>query len=346
MNYRKPISIVDKKLEFKKRLNLFRNDIITKLYSALIRNISPREFSKQIQTMPKQVGLPITLVNPLKTLGSNLYRQLYKHNYFYDDNGVVFAPKRSVLSETTILLGLSAFDKLTQEQIAVERLTSVADNVFLMLDDKNVDIVFNKVIYQTLNNYEKEQKGDYIQDLQKKTREFERVFYLCSAHGDCAIDHQDYQGKYYIAENWRSIIKDKDLKEKIAQYVRTNNVKTFEEIIDRPVWLITRPHCRHYFRLIETNTVLSGRAIPIVLRDYKLWRKEGERGDRLQTIPHAKGKWWYREENIREMIERYYQRLDLHEKMYKEFKSPYLFSAIRKDKLLLNKWRAYLREHF
>ncbi len=215
MNYQKPIKIVDTKLEFKNKLNYFRNDIITKLYGSLVRNIHPREFNKQLQVMPKQVGIPKTLINPLLTLGSNLYRQLYRHNYFYDQNGVFFAPKKSILSETTILLGLGAFDKLTQEQIASDRLTSVADNVFLMLDDKNVDIVFNKVIHRTLNDYEKEQKGDYIKDLQRKTKEFERVFYLCSAHGDCAIDHQDYQGKYYIANNWRIIIQEKELRDKI-----------------------------------------------------------------------------------------------------------------------------------
>lgn len=346
MNYQSPISIVDTKLEYKKKLNRFRNAIMVKLYVALIENVKPKEFAKELMEIPKQKGLSQTLTTPLLTLGINLYKHLQRNNYFFDDDGVVFASRSSPLSDSLILFGLGMFDKKRQDEIAQARLEAIADNIFSVLEDKQIDTYFNKTIYETLNEYEKDSKQDYINELKKRTKESERVFYLCSAHGDCAKDHEDYQGRYYVDENWRSIIKDKELKEKIENYIKLNNIKTFEYIIGSPVWLITRPHCRHYFRLIDTNTVLSGRAITIVLRDYKLWKKEGERGDRLQSLPHATGKWWYREENVREIIERYSERLDLHEKMYKEYKSPYLYSAIRKDKLLVNKWKAYLKDNF
>ena len=340
-----PIKIVDGKAQDKRALNTFRNDLIVEIYGGLIDSVSPRQLARSLMNMPKQVGLPPQIVSKMFIATINLYKELYKQNYYVDKDGVVFGKKHTPLSDMVLFASLKNIDEARKKKIAEDRLYAIADNVFAAIDDKNVNEIFDKIIHTSLKDLEVENKRAYIDELKSMTRKFERVFYLCSAHGDCAIDHQPYQGKYYIAENWESIITDIELKKMIKEYVVKNDIKTFEEIIDKPVWLITRPHCRHYFKLIDTPTVLSGRAIEIILRNHKMWKERGSRQN-LQTIQHPTSSNWYREENIREIIERYAERLDQHQKMYEKYKSPYLAAAIKKDKILIAKWKKYLEDNF
>lgn len=101
-------------------------------------------------------------------------------------------------------------------------------------------------------------------ELQKETRAFQienarnnnMVFYLCSSLGDCAPDHQLYQGKIYIDENWTSYV-DEELAEKVEEYIKANNVQTMQYIEDNPPYLNSRPNCRHHFEPITTEEVLN-----------------------------------------------------------------------------------------
>lgn len=83
------------------------------------------------------------------------------------------------------------------------------------------------------------------------------IFYLASEHPDCADDHKDYQGKIYIKNSWRSIIKQTDLVPKIERFINQKKIMTIEKVIEKPIWFSTRPNCRHYFTPITIKQALG-----------------------------------------------------------------------------------------
>lgn len=85
---------------------------------------------------------------------------------------------------------------------------------------------------------------------------YEPVFYACSYHSNCSCGHDDYQGKIYIDRFWRTKVTPMD-RDKILAYIRNRNVRTIQSVVKAPIWLTTRPYCRHYFVPVATADVLS-----------------------------------------------------------------------------------------
>lgn len=86
------------------------------------------------------------------------------------------------------------------------------------------------------------------------------IFYVCSKHVAPAKDHKDWQGKIYVDRFWRAILKSTDREWMIPQverYIVENDVKTIQWVMGPPVWLTTRPFCRHWFAPVLTSTVLT-----------------------------------------------------------------------------------------
>lgn len=146
------------------------------------------------------------------------------------------------------------------------------------------------------------------------------LFFLVSKHDDCAKDHEDYQGKIYVNENWRSMTKDP----RVAMYISTNRIRTFQWVTGKPVYMITRPYCRHYFREVSASEVLSN-SVNALLNKHHMHEKEGERGV-SQTLPSR-------------MAELYLDRLDYLSEMYKVSPCEELQNYINKTVFLMHKWR-------
>lgn len=85
------------------------------------------------------------------------------------------------------------------------------------------------------------------------------IFFLCSTHGDPAKDHKAYQGKVYVDRFWRQKVSGSDYY-KVASYIKNHNIKTVQYIMGAPVWLTTRPYCKHYFIPLQTSAVLTSSA--------------------------------------------------------------------------------------
>lgn len=145
------------------------------------------------------------------------------------------------------------------------------------------------------------------------------IFFLVSKHDDCAKDHEDYQGKIYVNENWRSMTKDP----MVAMYISTNRIRTFQWVTGKPVYMITRPYCRHYFRKISVNEALSTDK-NILLMKYYMNLDKGIRGNR-QTLPHF-------------MEDTYRERLDYLEGLFKVTPTNDIAVDIEKTKFLMRKW--------
>lgn len=86
------------------------------------------------------------------------------------------------------------------------------------------------------------------------------VFWLSSWHQDPAEDHRDWQGKLYVDRYWRSALSSSGSRWRIPMVealLRNKQIPTVQWVMGGPVWLMTRPHCRHYLIPIGTSEALS-----------------------------------------------------------------------------------------
>lgn len=167
-----------------------------------------------------------------------------------------------------------------------------------------------------------------------------RVFYLCSWHGDCAQDHVEWQGKLYYDRFWRRHVKDKPTQERVLDFIQNTGMMSLQWVTNKPVWLITRPNCRHYFEQVTIKEAF-GKSTDELLDERGMKRQYGERGTN-QTIRHSTQEGWYTRENVINIIQKYKERLALHQRMYELQPSQTLEGYIEKDKRLIKKWRYML----
>lgn len=98
----------------------------------------------------------------------------------------------------------------------------------------------------------------------KVSRAKKWVFYKCSKHNKCAKDHVDYQGKIYVDRYWKSIIGNNKA---VQNFISSNGVKTIQWVMHGPVWMTTRPYCKHRLVGLDTDAVLNGNTPLIVGKD-------------------------------------------------------------------------------
>lgn len=86
------------------------------------------------------------------------------------------------------------------------------------------------------------------------------IFYACSSHSKPAKDHADYQGKIYVDRYWRKYctgMMPEWLIAAVEDFIQKNEIISIQKIMGPPVWLCTRPFCRHILYPINTLTVLT-----------------------------------------------------------------------------------------
>ena len=90
-------------------------------------------------------------------------------------------------------------------------------------------------------------------------------------------DHIEYQGQIYIDENWKKLISNSnnELKVAIENYIRINNIKSYQWVIDKPVWMITRLNCRHFAKVLSVSEVLNNPTWQLLVKN-KMTMKEGD----------------------------------------------------------------------
>lgn len=170
-----------------------------------------------------------------------------------------------------------------------------------------------------------------------------QIFYLCSEHMDCAEDHELWQGKLYYDRFWRRYVTDKSLRERILAFIDENELNSVQWVINKPVWMITRPNCRHYLERISVKEALSGANVQDLLKDHDMIREKGLRDDG-QTLRHSTKKDWYTQENAEAILHKYEERLAYHMALYGANPTKLLEDYIEKDRRLMAKWRAFLRK--
>ncbi len=157
------------------------------------------------------------------------------------------------------------------------------------------------------------------------------VFYLYNTMQDCAKDHQDYQGQYYYDARWESFDIKQDVKEKIAEYISSKNMMSVQEVEGPPIYLGTRPNCRHKKISVSIEQVLGTSADKLENElgiSYGYFKKDKY----IATTEHHKN-----ERNIRE----YRDRMNQYKELAKQdpTNQNYKLEIVRNRKLI-KKWEA------
>lgn len=153
----------------------------------------------------------------------------------------------------------------------------------------------------------------------KRKKETEQIFYLISKHKDCAKDHVDYQGKLYVDDKWRMVLGNDG---EVQDFIIENGIKTFQWVTSKPVYMITRPYCRHFFKELTFKEVKKHN-IDKLLKKNKMVFDEGKKEFQTKKIRAI--------EELKEMLAYY-------EKLYAIQKNELLELQIKKCKFLIKKY--------
>jgi hypothetical protein len=148
-------------------------------------------------------------------------------------------------------------------------------------------------------------------------------FYIASAHSDCADDHADFQGYYYLADGvvW---------KEEWNKHKFHPKYKYLSEV--KALGFLTRPNCRHYVMPVTLDQI----------EQKKSMHRQLGMPNRKQNPNHYKNlqKQRYNER----MIRKYSSRVNNDKLMLDNAKTPEQRARIRgklaKDRALAKKWRS------
>lgn len=175
---------------------------------------------------------------------------------------------------------------------------------------KEVNHTVIKTINTSIRVEESQVKRDILDQTILDNRKKGIHFYIASRHLDSADDHKPYQGLIYVDKNAQLTDEDK-------YYLRGHKVMSIQAVTSKPIWFVTRPYCRHYFKPIETKHLIAGNYyIPSrAVGDYN-----------MQTPAHAN-------------LDYYRDRLKLYEQLWKVQPSETLQNKILKTKVLIAKWR-------
>jgi len=297
------------------------------MYDGLIKNKPARQISQDIYS------LTINHAKEKKFVDPNIFNQAQK----------VLKKIKTALPNKNDLVDTA---KLKYPNLEIKDSASAMSLlVFALFDRFSVSKELTSRLNKELNNRVEYDKKNAIDDDIKLNRlaKTPKVFYLSSSHTDCAIDHLPYQQKIYIDESWKDYIVDKNEKALINRYITQHNTMTMQKVMEKPVWFITRPNCRHYFQAIPTDRVLGKESIKNLSKAYKTNRSVGDRAY-LQTLKSNKDRKIIGEKRNAELvIEKYMERRLEHQKLYQTYKSVLIKRAIAKDNQLINKWSDYLK---
>lgn len=312
-------TITNKKKELRKSLANRRNTLVEAVFGGLAQGLSALELKRAIGR-----ALPNTAEN--NALKKEALRLTTKTKKLVEEEG-----------GGVLALALFGVAGLFKKGEATER----SNVVFQAMEKVDFFTEIKKVEVKIANDYEAREKMSTMEKDVGDARKNGKIFYLVSSHEDCADDHEDWQGKLYYDTAWRNVVKDEATRKEVLGFIAQYKMKTFQWVTRKPVWLMTRPNCRHYYNTITTEEALARVSYQDLLDAKNMHHTEGQK--KVQSIRHATNKGWYTRENIEQIIEQYEQRRGYHWAMRRSgVKSPLLDEAIRKDNYLIKKWKVLL----
>lgn len=150
------------------------------------------------------------------------------------------------------------------------------------------------------------------------------IFFLVSNHSDCAKDHEEWQGRLYYNEGWRDLVEDDDLIDRVDKFIASKHMLSMQWVTEKPVFLITRPYCRHTYQRISAKEAMTYTEAELLARHHMNY--DTGRREENQTLGAEKF-----------VREKYQERLDCLRKLYKAHPSEEMARDIEKTELLLER---------
>lgn len=97
---------------------------------------------------------------------------------------------------------------------------------------------------------------DKQKDIRRMLDDHNQIFFLCTVHDHPAPDHAEWQGKVYVDRFWRTKVSGEQYYA-VLSYIRNRKVRTVQWVMGEPVWMTTRPNCKHSFIPLTVEEVLS-----------------------------------------------------------------------------------------
>lgn len=191
-------------------------------------------------------------------------------------------------------------------------------------------VSFKSYMEMNVRTTVRQEANDYLFKASKNNRV---VFYLCNYFADSADDHKDFQGKYYYDKNWKSFKFSKETEDKIQAMINRYHMRSYQQVVDGPPYLTTRPNCRHTLtpipldQALKNNPAETGEKYGLRKGTYKSKNYKDLQTQRLN------------ERNIR----KYKARLENDIAMAKHMHSPQLSAQINRDKYLIKYWQSRQR---
>lgn len=292
------------------------SSVLSLMWISLIKKRSKKEFQAEL---PKKVDLKVTAA---------------------DGKGYEPALKASSVKE---------YGRLKAKHDAMGIAKGDADSTYRFLKKEREWQRMQGEAYAAANAYEERAKARYLGSLSvqadpKAPWKDRQCFAICSRHADCAEDHIPYQGRLYYDRFWRRNFKEPEARDAIEAFIKRHGLMSWQKAINRPAWLITRPNCRHWLKPITVGEAFSSNGdADSLLRAYGMETDIGERGT-LQTIKHPINEGWYTTENVKGIILRYQEREKTLLKMQAEAGCTQMSADLRKTRLLIAKWKGYLKK--
>lgn len=167
----------------------------------------------------------------------------------------------------------------------------------------------------------RDQLSDMIADNRADLESYS-PFYMCSSHIDPAEDHKDWEGKMYFDSDWKNYVTDDGLRKRISAYIRNRKLRTVQWVCGSPVYLVTRPNCRHFLTVIDVDEALNNSFNKIV-KKHELYNPREEALSAEKVV-----------------LKRYENRLMIEKYLNAIIKSDKLKDDIDKDIKLVRKWRS------
>ena len=321
-------------------MKIQRNKIFATAYEHFVKEQDLKSLQKKLVKETLTNNFSNELINFSFSLLKSINKKFNNRNYYIPKtiqglglDSILFLlfEREHIFDKTNVYI-----TKLSNKKYTDKKLEYI-DN---FIKSNKEDIKNNKIINKINDN-----NGNYHLDtLINKLKNSINIFYLCSEHSDCAKDHIKYQGKLYIDKDWEnslrylSIFADNDVSKNIIdnliievnRYLEKRNIQTIQWVLGKPVYMTTRPNCRHFFIPLSCGEVLSTYSINKLIDKHHLhFSKGGDTNDDNFVAQLA--------------YNQYNDRLKFHEELKKVYENEQLNNAIRQDKRLINKWRQQLK---
>ena len=306
-----------------------REALLAKAYGSLCRGESAKELAKSLRK---------TQLDHL----ANLINLPFPQGKAWAETKAQRA-KEALKAGAPLLFAVSACAGIASKRVSGKTPKERAGSALKALKEADAFKTSDRAKREQGNKYEAEIKTLEEGQAVDNAREAREYLWICSSHGDCAEDHEEWQGRLYYDNGWRRYLKGEE-KARMEALIRSRGITSFQKVQNRPVWLFTRPNCRHYFDSVSLDEA-ERKSAREILAERGMIHSVGPRAGK-QNIRHSTKAGWYTRENVEAIIRQYEERVDTLERMWEEQPSDDLRRDILKARNLTKKWKDYLKSHF